>query len=262
VLLERGAALLAEEAALRRELQQLAGLEAGELVVGAGPFSAAISVGRAMARFLAEHPQIRARVVRSDSEQVVRDVLAGRCDLAVADPGTPGRGSELRREPLPSHPIHLFARPDHPLADRAALRLADVLAFPIVGARIRGAAAARLHEQGPAGRIDPDTGDFLPAITVDSLDLARRIAAATPAILPAVRGLVAEDLRDGNLVPLDFHEPWMRTTYALLLRRDLTLSPAASAFVETLLAVEAEIAADSADLRGNGPVLAPDVRSH
>ena len=43
LLLERGAALLAGEVALRREIQQLAGLEAGELVVGAGPFSAAIS---------------------------------------------------------------------------------------------------------------------------------------------------------------------------------------------------------------------------
>ena len=91
VLLERGAALLADEAALRREIQQLAGLEAGELVVGAGPFSAEISVGRAMTRLLAKHPQLRARIACFDPEQIVRDVLAGRCDLGVADPGAASR---------------------------------------------------------------------------------------------------------------------------------------------------------------------------
>jgi DNA-binding transcriptional LysR family regulator len=245
LLIERGAVLLADEAALRRELQQLAGLEAGELVVGAGPYSAAISVGRAMTRFLAKHPKVRARVVRSDPEQIVRDVVAGRCDLGVVDAGASSRDARLHHEPLPPHPIHLFARPDHPLAGRAALRLADVLEFPLVGSRVRGGIATRLRAEGPAGRIDPDTGDFLPAITVDSLDLACRIGASTTAILPAVPGMVAEELRDGRLVRLDFREPWMQTGYGLFRRRDRTSSPAVSAFVEEVRAVETEISADS-----------------
>ena len=248
LLLERGASLLADEAALRIDLQRLAGLEAGELVVGAGPFSAAISVGRAMTRFLAKHPQIRARIARSDPEQVVRDVLAGRCDVGVADTGVSSRDSRLKQEPLPTHPVQLFARPEHPLAGRAKLRLADVLAFPIVCSRVRGAAAAKLSGEGPAGNVDPDTGDFLPAIAVDSLDLARRIAASSTAILPAVRGMVSADLRDRRLVELDFREPWMATSYALFQRRDRTPSPAALAFVEEVRAVEAEIAADSESL--------------
>jgi DNA-binding transcriptional LysR family regulator len=243
LLLERGAALLADAVALRREIQQLAGLEAGELVVGAGPFSASISVERAMTRLLAKHPEIRARIAPSDPEQVVRDVLAGRCDVGVADPGVSSRDSRLHHEPLVSHPIHLFARPDHPLAGRADLCLADMLAFPIVGGRVRGSAATRLPAEGPAGRIDPDTGDFLPAITVDSLDLARRIAAATVAILPAVLGMVAADLREARLVLLDFREPWMEATYGLLRRRDRTPSAAVRAFVDELRAVEAEIGA-------------------
>jgi DNA-binding transcriptional LysR family regulator len=247
LLLERGAVLLADEAALRREIQQLAGLEAGELVVGAGPFSAGISVGRAMARLLAKHPQIRARIACFDPEQIFRDVLAGRCDLGVADPGAASRESQLHHEPLPSHPIHLFARPDHPLAGRAGLRLADLLAFPVVGSRVRGATVTRLPAEGPAGRVDPDTADFLPSITVDSLDLARRIAASTGAILPAVRGMVAADLRDGRLVQLDFHEPWMQTSYEVFWRSDRTPSPAVRAFVDELRAVESELSAESAE---------------
>ncbi len=247
LLLERGAVLLADEAALRREIQQLAGLEAGDLVVGAGPFSAEISVGRAMTRLLAKHPQIRARIACFDPEQIFRDVLAGRCDLGVADPGAATRESQLHHEPLPPHSIHLFARPDHPLAGRAGLRLADVLAFPTVGSRVRGAAATRLPAKGTAGRVDPDTADFLPSITVDSLDLARRIAASTAAILPAVRGMVAADLRDGRLVQLDFHEPWMQTSYGVFWRSDRTPSPAVRAFVDELRAVESEISAESVE---------------
>ena len=241
LLLERGALLLADESALRREIQQLAGLEVGELLIGAGPFSSEISVGRAITRLLAKHPQIRARVARLDPEQVVRDVLAGRCELGVADTGPSIRDARLHHEPLPPHPIGLFARRDHPLAGRAGLQLADVLAFPLVGSRIRGAIAARLPKQGPAGRFDPDTGDFLPAITVDSLDLGRRIAASTAAILPAVRGMVLADLREGRLARLAYHEPWMQTSYELFWRSDRTPSPALQAFVEELRSVESEL---------------------
>ena len=172
-------------------------------------------------------------------------MLAGRCDLGVADPGTASRESQLHHEPLPPHPIHLFARPDHPLAGRAGLRLADLLAFPVVGSRVRGATATRLPAEGPAGRVDPDTSDFLPSITVDSLDLARRIAASTAAILPAVRGMVAADLRDGRLVQLDFHEPWMQTSYGIFWRSDRTPPPAVRAFVDELRAVESELSAES-----------------
>jgi DNA-binding transcriptional LysR family regulator len=198
-----------------------------------------------MTRLLAKHPQLRARIACFDPEQIFRDVLAGRCDLGVADPGAASRESQLHHEALPFHPIHLFARPDHPLAARAGLRLADVLAFPVVGSRVRGATATRLPAEGPAGRVDPDTADFLPSINVDSLDLARRIAASTAAILPAVRGMVAADLRDGRLVQLDFHEPWMQTSYGVFWRSDRTPSPAVRAFVEELRAVESEISADS-----------------
>jgi DNA-binding transcriptional LysR family regulator len=253
LLLERGALLLADDSALRREIQQLAGLESGELQVGAGPFSAEISVGRAMTRLLAKHPRVRARVARLDPEQVVRDVLAGRCELGVADTGPLGRDARLHHEPLPRHPINLFARPDHPLAGHANLCLADVLAFPIVGSRVRGATAGRLPAEGPAGRFDPDTGDFLPAITVDSLDLGRRIAASTVAILPTARGTVLADLREGRLAQLAYHEPWMETNYELFWRSDRTPSPALRAFVEEIRSVESELSAAEA-----GAVRAPE----
>jgi DNA-binding transcriptional LysR family regulator len=246
LLLERGAALLSDASALQGEIQRLAGLEVGELRVGAGPFSAEISVGRAMTRFLAKHPQIRARVARCDPEQVVRDVLAGRCELGVADSGVSSRDARLHHEPLPTHPVDLFARHDHPLAGRAGLRFADVLAFPVVGSRVRGAIAGRFPTEGPAGRFDPDTGDFLPAITVDSLDLARRIAIATVAILPAVRGMVQADLREGRLAQLAYHEPWMQTSYQIFWRSDRTPSPALRAFVEEIRDVESELSAAEA----------------
>jgi DNA-binding transcriptional LysR family regulator len=253
VLLERGAALLADGAALQREIQHLADLDAGELVVGAGPFSAAISVGQATTRLLAKHPQIRARVVRADPEQVVRDVLAGRCDLGVAGAGSSGSDPRLHCEELPAHAVQLFARSSHPLAGRARVRLADVLAFPIVASRLRGAFVARLVPFGPAGRIDPDTGDFLPAITVDSIELASRIASSTNAILPAPTGVLSAELRDGKLVPLGFREPWMETAYALIRRRDRTPSPAVSAFVDELREVEAEISAGAIEHRAARP---------
>jgi DNA-binding transcriptional LysR family regulator len=241
LLLERGAALLADEAALRREIQQLAGLEAGELVVGAGPFSAEISVGRAMTRLLAKHPQLRARIACFDPDQIVRDVLAGRCDLGVADPGAASRESQLHHEALPFHPIHLFARPDHPLAARAGLRLADVLAFPVVGSRVRGATTTRLPAEDPLARRSGHNFRRPSMRTRSTWPVASRRPLRS---FPRCR-LVAADLRDGSLVQLDFHEPWMQTTYGVFWRSDRTPSPAVRAFVDELRAVESEISAQS-----------------
>lgn len=42
VLLERGENLLSSEAELRREIRLLAGLEAGSLAIGAGPYASEI----------------------------------------------------------------------------------------------------------------------------------------------------------------------------------------------------------------------------
>jgi DNA-binding transcriptional LysR family regulator len=247
LLLERGAALLAGEAELRRELELLAGLESGTLVVGAGPYAMEVSVGTALTRLLRAHPRLRVRAITASPEDVARKVLAGEVDVGVASATALGEAPQLQLEALPSHDVFFAVRPGHPLAGKSRLTLEDVLRFPLVSTLLAGESATAAAAYDGAGSIDPDSGNFTPALHVDSLSLARRIARETDALFPGTRSMLAPDVEAKSLVTLDFHHPGMRTDYSLISLRDRSPSPAARVLIEAVREVEAEVA--SADAR-------------
>jgi DNA-binding transcriptional LysR family regulator len=82
VLLERGEAVLRSEAALRRDLQLLGGLEAGSLAVSAGPLPSEISVATAIARVLRAHPHLVVECRTVDPDQALQDVLTERASTS------------------------------------------------------------------------------------------------------------------------------------------------------------------------------------
>ncbi|MGA8053032.1 MAG: LysR family transcriptional regulator [Burkholderiales bacterium] len=246
LVLERGEALLAGEAGLRRELQLLAGLDTGTLAVGAGPYPTEISVGTAVTRLLRTHPRLQVRVVTADPDEIARKVLAGEFDVGVANAHTLRDTARLQIEALPAHHVLLACRPGHPLAGVRGLELKDVLQFPLVSTLLGGAAAKTAAAFERAGSIDPDTGNVSPAIHVSSLSLARRIASGSDALFPATASIIADDLESGRLVTLDFHVPAMRTDHSLITSRGRSLPPAARAFIGLVREVEAEIAAAEA----------------
>lgn len=242
LLVQRAEALLAGEGDLRRELQLLAGLEIGNLSIGAGPYATEISVGPAVARLLHSHPRLRIQVLTADPDEIARKVSAGQLDVGIASRRGLGSVSKLSFEPMREHRMHLACRPGHPLAGQPDLALDQVLRYPMVSILLGAPAAeaAALHDD--AGRVDPDTGHFAPAICVTSLSLARQIAARSDALFPSTATMVADDIAAGRLALLAFDTPALRSMHGLITRRDRLLSPAAQAFVDLLREVEAEVA--------------------
>jgi DNA-binding transcriptional LysR family regulator len=245
LLLARGAELVEGESDLRRELQLLAGLEAGTLRVGAGPYPSEISVGTAVARLIAKYPRLKVQVVSAGPDEVIRAVLGGQLDAGVGNPQAVAETPRLGYEPLPSHRIYFACRPTHPLAGRRDLSLPEILKFGLAASLFVGAPAKMAAEVGGrgAGSFDESSGLFLPSIFVNSLSLARRIARESDAIYPATASMLAPDLAAGTLVPLDFHVPEMKTDYGVLTLADRSPAPATVAFIELVREVEAEIAA-------------------
>ena len=242
LLLQRGAALLEGEADFRREIQLLAGIEAGTLCIGAGPFPAEISVGAAVARLLRAHPRLRVEVLCADPDEITRRVLAGQFDVGIADPRAIPETPRLRCELLKSHPLNLACRPGHPLTGRDNLSLDDVLRYPLATTVLSGAQGAAASRGRDAGLLDKASGVFMPAIHVNSLSLARRITRESDALFPATAEMLAPDLAARNLVTLDFQLPEMQTEYGLITLAERSLAPATVAFLDQLRSVEAEIA--------------------
>jgi DNA-binding transcriptional LysR family regulator len=248
VLLERSEALLSGEADLRREIQLLAGLETGWLTIGAGPYAGEVSVATAVARLISVHPRLRVQVLTVSPREVVTRVLARGFDVGVADVGALGDEPRLRLQSLGPHRIHLACRPGHPLTRIPELTLEEVLAFPLVSTLLRGDVATTVARAGALGSADSHTGDFTPAINVDSFAIARQIARQSDALFPGTLSMLAPDLEAGQLVRLPFQIPVMRASYSLMHLRDRTVSPAAQAFMDLLLAVEAELMAREAEV--------------
>jgi len=249
ILLERGARVLAGEADLRREIQLLAGLDTGRLAVSAAPFPFEISVGAAVARLIAAHLGLKVRALLADPREVVRHVLARRADVGLVDVQFIRGQTDLVAESLPRHDFVVAGRPSHPLVGRAGLRLAEVLAFPVASTLIANeVVTAAVAGGATSDLLDPDHGDLIPSIHVNSYALARQIACDTDALVPGTARMLAPELDSGRLVRLDFQMPGLRTNYAIIHRRDRSLSPAAQAFIELVRAVEAEVIATEMDV--------------
>jgi len=241
IVLERGESMLRSDADLRREIQLLAGLEAGSLAVGAGPFPSEISVAKAIARVVSAHPRLQISLTVADAEQVVQDVLSGRIDVGVASIVGLETDARLGVESLPPLRVYLACRPGHPLTKEARPTLARALEFPLATGSLRGAQAQLVSSVGAATRRDgPGVANFIPQILVNSLAHARLIARDCDALFASTAALLAEDVAARRLVKLDCRVPEMRTTHGVLYLRGRSLAPAAKTFIETLRAVEAE----------------------
>jgi DNA-binding transcriptional LysR family regulator len=248
LLLQRGAALLEGEAEFRREIQLLAGLELGTLCIGAAPYPVETSVGTAVARLLGAHPRLRVEVLCADADEIARRVLAGQFDVGIADPRVIAETPRLHCELLHSHPVYLACRPGHPLAGRDDLALDDVLGYPLATTVLAGPQGAAASRGRGAGFLDKASGVFTPAVHVNSLSLARRIAQESDALIPATASMLAADLAAKKLVTLDFQAPELKTEYGLITLADRSLAPATVEFVSILRTVEAEIVAAEATM--------------
>lgn len=242
LLLARGEALLNGAADLHRELGRLQGLEAGELRVGAGLYPAEISVATALGRIAGRHPGLRLSLASEGWRPAIDGILAGTLDIAVVElsPLAAARGLELA--PLPPHAAAFVVRTGHPLAGRRALRLADILAYPLVGPKLPPRVGASLARASRYPLVD-ELGDYVPTLRVDGVAAARQVIAASDSVGALPRPLVAEQLATGTLVALDFRASWLRTNYGFAWPRERPLSPPAQAFMAEVRAVEAEVTA-------------------
>jgi DNA-binding transcriptional LysR family regulator len=249
MLLARAQPLVDDATELERDFRLLRGLQIGELRVGAGAYAADLSVGPAIGRLLARHPQLRVELATADLRTLVAELLQRKLDLAVIELSLVEGETAIATEALPEHAALFYCRSGHPLAQHAAPSLDEVLAFPYVGTRLPQRVNPDFLQLARAGRIDADTGDYLPPVLVASVQLAKQVVLHSDAVSAAPLALLAGDVRAGRLLPLPLRADWMHTRYGFAYLRDRQLSPAAQAFMAELRAVEAGMVALADSLR-------------
>jgi len=248
LLLEKGERVLRETRDLEREMGLLLGLQAGNLAVAAGPYPGCALVPEALARCLARIPGLQCRLLTGAWQDMVGELLSRRCELAVGELSAASGDARFDTTPLGPDALHFVCRPAHPLAGRRA-SLAEVMAFPLAACRVPARLAVAFPPEARAGMLDAISGEWLPAIEVDSVDAAIRVVATSDAVTAMPLHCVERQLLAAELVVVDVPDNRLTLDAGLITLEGRALSPAASAFIEEIARVRRDHAARERNLR-------------
>lgn len=259
LMIDHASRIFSQARDLTRDLEELAGLQAPEIVFGTDMFAAELPLGVALGRMATVNSRLRVHAVLGDFDELARAVLAGRLEFAIADTTSAERHpTRLAIEPVAEHRVFFFARRGHPLATSTDLSLGNILAFPLVASRIPQRIAVHIAKSMPLAKVDRDTGDLSPSLMLDSFAVAKAAVLAGDAIGLAPLTAIETEARSGKVALVPFDAPWLHMSYGLFYARKRSLSRAAQLFVtqlrqvETALQVREQRAVSRTNLTGRG----------
>jgi DNA-binding transcriptional LysR family regulator len=216
--------VLADVEATSAEARALTGMARGQLSIGATPSLITRVLAPALVEFHASHPGIELMVVEAGSRQLVRQLASGEVDLALVV--LPITDPQVATTALFDDPLVLAVAPDHPLAGRHRVRVADLDGVALVmfreGYDLREVTLAACRDAGVEPRLVSQGGEMDGVLAFVAAGLG---AAVVPAIaLPAER----------NLVAIPFWHPGLSRTVALAHRDDRPVPRPAQALAARL----------------------------
>lgn len=226
-LFEAGAARLLED--FRSALEDLgehAARRRGRVALAALPSLAAGWLPQLLAVFRANHPGIEVEVTDGLSESCVERVRSGRADfsLAAVRAGAP----ELRTDAFCTDRFHLVCRADHPLAARRRPALADLAGQPFI--HLARSSSVR---QAVEAAIRPERMNAV--MELEQLSTVAGMVRAGLGI-SVVPSLALFHFKDPQLAIRPLNAPGLRREIFVIRRSDRSLSIAAQALLEFLVA--------------------------
>jgi LysR family transcriptional activator of glutamate synthase operon len=225
LLVVRARRILAELEAAATELAAVRGVDTGHVTIGAMHTMGPVDLSLALATFHGRHPHVGLTVREASSEEMAEMLRIDELDLAFLSVTERVESHGLGLHQLVSEELVALLAPDHPLAGRRQVRMAELAAEAFISFR----AGARLRELlFAAGR----EAGFEPRVALESNESQR------------VRRLVSRGLGVAILPRSDAIGPGAEVAVAALvepsLRRDITLAwregrrhpPAATAFLK------------------------------
>jgi DNA-binding transcriptional LysR family regulator len=197
----------------RERLRELRRGSAGTLVLGAPPTVSTYTLPLLLAHFTAEHPSARLVVKTGTSEEILAMVLEDQVQVglmrAVAHP-------EVESVAVYSDTLVLIAGPEHPLADRSRLRLAELAGETVVlfgrSSSYRDFTAAIFRQAGML------TGSVM---ELDNIEAAKKMVERGLGIALVPHSAVGAELARGSLRLIDLADaPTAKREIVAVRRRD------------------------------------------
>jgi DNA-binding transcriptional LysR family regulator len=230
VLTRHVAIVLRDAERARSELDALKGIKTGRVEIVAVEGLSGDFLPQVIGRMLQEHSRVRIKVMSAGSLNVPAAVINGDVDLGMAF--SLPRNAELHQLAVGRFHLGAVVTPDHPLAGRKRVRIADCADFPLIMSDAQLSIRTLLHPIiVHSGRA------ILPTIEANSIELMKNLAKRNLGIAFMSRIGLEQEIRDGQLVhvPLEDRGP-VFTELGLYMRANASLPVAVDAFVQIAIA--------------------------
>ena len=242
IVLKYGSEMLANRAALSRELLLTRGLDVGEISVAMGPYAADVSGNAAAGVLSKRHPSVAIELRIMDWPRGREAVLSGAADLAFGEIREAVNSADLDVYPVRSGSMSFFCAAGHPLTRRSKISFDDLTRYPWTGPSLPPSIGALMPEgERPCYVVDKGTGRLRPRILVESFAAAKRVVASGEAISASLPFQVKAEVAAGELVVLSQVDFLIDLRYGFVLKRDRTVSPATKAFMKIVRTIEEAI---------------------
>lgn len=246
-LLPSARRMLADAEAVRRDMDELAGLRKGRIRLGATPTLCVSLVAEAISGFHHEHPGVELELVEKGSRELIEALGAGELDLALITRtlSPSAQMPRLRMQGVLSEDLVVIAAAESPRGGAAFLpgdtvTLADVAALPQVlfhhGYDLREATSAAFDAAGLAPNIVVEGAEMDAVLRFVERGLG-------VAIVPAMVLVDRPRLTSAQLL-----EPSLSRTVSLATRADVRPTRAASAMETTILSTARVLAEEDTGL--------------
>lgn len=228
-LLKHARLMLEQSARLREDLGAYAGGLTGEVRLLANTNASTEFLPEALARFLADNPKVRVDLEERLSDEIVGLIAEGVGDIGIVA-GTVDVGG-LETFPFRSDRFVVVAQADHPLAGRARVAFAEVLAFDLVGLERTSALQRFLADK--AARL----GSSLNLrVQLRSFDAVCRLVEAGVGVGVVPQSTAARVAQTKPLSVIELEDDWAVRDLTLCVRRFADLRPYAQDLVRSLRA--------------------------
>ncbi len=210
----------------------------GEIVVSANEGTCLHILPEVFADFKRQYPSVAVNVKRLEHNKILEAIIDNSCDFGVVS--MPVNDKRLTVVPIHRDELVVIAPPNHPLAAKPSVTVADVVEYPLllpkVG-RTRDALEQLFHDR----RLKP-----IVSMELDSSELLKRFVAVAVGVGFIPRSNVIEDLQAKALVAMTLADASIQRDLALVFRKDKALSRAALAFIDIAVKLKSAQAAESA----------------
>ena len=224
-LVARARRILSEVDAANGEMQALAGVRAGHVMVGTMHTMGPVDVSLALAMFHERHPGVELTVREQSSEELAEMLRDDVLDLAFLSVTERIETQGLVLHQLVSEELVAVLPSDHPLAGRRRLRMAELAGEQFVsyreGARLRELLTFAARRAG-----------FEPQIKLESNESERIRRLVARGMGVAILPQSDADRSADHIAVATLIEPSLRRDITLASREGKRLSPAASEFLQ------------------------------